>query len=534
MQACPYDALYLDPETHTAAKCHFCAHRVEVGLKPACEIVCPEEAIISGDLDDPNSRVSQLMAREVVQVRKPEQGTYPKLFYINADDTALTPGTASSSNTYMWAEMPAFPSGNGSNQEIDGNQARKMFLAKLMGEVPDHGEMGEWERRRTGSPSPALSSPHAPRPPLTARTVYDVGHPKPWGGKISLYIWTKSLSAGTFLLSLLLPYLNLAPRNALFSWGGPLVALIFLLITTGLLIRDLKRPERFFYILTKPQWRSWLTLGSYILVIYGFILAFWIGGTLLGVAAIPQVLFWPGVLFAILSVVYTGFLFGQAEGRDFWQNPLMPAHLTVQAVLAGAAMLLLFAVLRPYAAGPETRELELWSRNVLLETLGWGLLGNAFMILVGELLMRPPNRDVQRALRLITAGPFKFLFWGGGVLAGSLLPLSLILAPVGTLTLVGLLVSILGVLGVLSKKLSERDRAKEERKVPFDLSPFALRFLSWGSLILLGFVPLVLLLSGSTSVLVPLAAIAASLFSLGGLLAFEHVRVMAGQSVPLS
>jgi Fe-S-cluster-containing dehydrogenase component len=55
LNACPYDALYIDPQSHTAAKCNFCAHRVDGGLKPACEIVCPNEAIISGDVDDPNS-----------------------------------------------------------------------------------------------------------------------------------------------------------------------------------------------------------------------------------------------------------------------------------------------------------------------------------------------------------------------------------------------------------------------------------------------------------------------------------------------
>ena len=32
MQACPYDAIYIDPDTHTAAKCHYCAHRTDVGL----------------------------------------------------------------------------------------------------------------------------------------------------------------------------------------------------------------------------------------------------------------------------------------------------------------------------------------------------------------------------------------------------------------------------------------------------------------------------------------------------------------------
>ena len=91
MQACPYDALYIDPDTNTAAKCHFCAHRVERGLEPACVIVCPERAILTGDLDDPDSEVSRVIAREQVVVRKPEQGTRPKLFYVGADHATLAP-----------------------------------------------------------------------------------------------------------------------------------------------------------------------------------------------------------------------------------------------------------------------------------------------------------------------------------------------------------------------------------------------------------------------------------------------------------
>jgi Fe-S-cluster-containing dehydrogenase component len=91
MQACPYDALYIDPDTNTAAKCHLCAHRVDEGLKPACEIVCPTEAILSGDLDDPASRISEKMARQPSQVRKPEKGTRPKVFYIGAEPSTLNP-----------------------------------------------------------------------------------------------------------------------------------------------------------------------------------------------------------------------------------------------------------------------------------------------------------------------------------------------------------------------------------------------------------------------------------------------------------
>jgi Fe-S-cluster-containing dehydrogenase component len=50
MQACPYDAIYMDPDSNTAAKCNFCSHRVDEGLLPACVVVCPEEALLFGDM----------------------------------------------------------------------------------------------------------------------------------------------------------------------------------------------------------------------------------------------------------------------------------------------------------------------------------------------------------------------------------------------------------------------------------------------------------------------------------------------------
>jgi Fe-S-cluster-containing dehydrogenase component len=126
MQACPYDALYIDPFENTAAKCNFCSHRVDAGLAPACEIVCPTQAIISGDLDDPESAVSKIVAREPVQVRKPDQGTKPKVFYVGADAALLDPrierstapmytdGTAPVSwGVPETAEDPAAPRGAG-------------------------------------------------------------------------------------------------------------------------------------------------------------------------------------------------------------------------------------------------------------------------------------------------------------------------------------------------------------------------------------------------------------------------------------
>ena len=54
--ACPYDAIFINPEDHSAEKCNFCAHRLDVGLEPACVVVCPSEALLVGDMNDPLSK----------------------------------------------------------------------------------------------------------------------------------------------------------------------------------------------------------------------------------------------------------------------------------------------------------------------------------------------------------------------------------------------------------------------------------------------------------------------------------------------
>ncbi|MDF1518834.1 MAG: 4Fe-4S dicluster domain-containing protein, partial [Lutibacter sp.] len=73
MQACPYDSLYIDPHEHTAQKCNYCVHRVEIGLEPACVVVCPEHAIVAGDLDNPQTEIAGLVRTQVTTVRAPEQ-----------------------------------------------------------------------------------------------------------------------------------------------------------------------------------------------------------------------------------------------------------------------------------------------------------------------------------------------------------------------------------------------------------------------------------------------------------------------------
>jgi len=87
IQACPYDARFLNPVTRVADKCDFCIHRVSQGLTPSCVNTCIGGARIFGDVSDPDSNISKLIAKNRVSVLRPEMGTLPNVYYIDADHT---------------------------------------------------------------------------------------------------------------------------------------------------------------------------------------------------------------------------------------------------------------------------------------------------------------------------------------------------------------------------------------------------------------------------------------------------------------
>jgi molybdopterin-containing oxidoreductase family iron-sulfur binding subunit len=65
-------------------KCNLCEHRVKKGLLPHCVLSCPCKARVMGDLNDPNSAVSKLLARYQPWRLKEDLGTEPKVFYVRS------------------------------------------------------------------------------------------------------------------------------------------------------------------------------------------------------------------------------------------------------------------------------------------------------------------------------------------------------------------------------------------------------------------------------------------------------------------
>ena len=426
-QACPYDALYIDPETHTAAKCNYCAHRVEIGLEPACVNVCPTQAIISGDLEDPNSNIANVVARQQVTVRKPEKGTRPNLFYVEGDEASLTPGHAEQENAYLWSTQS-----RGVGHHASGNDSEVSPFADILGEASAALDSIK-ERLKHDTLTPANTVPKS-------RRVYDApSKGVQWGWEVAAYILTKAVAAGAVIfpfLSLLMGWDYMGTETLIAS---VLMGLIFLGLTGALLVKDLDQPTRFLYVLLRPHWTSWLVKGAYIITGFGGLLTLQLVLGLTGydnLGALSSGLSGLLIIFAVLTSVYTAFLFAQAKGRDFWQSPLLALHMVIHAVIAGPAVWLILSLGVDAMAALS---------GTMATVLAWGLVAQ-LVILVAELVTPHPTEDAHRVVELITKGPFKTIFWGSGVVLGSLLPLLLLFLAASPFALAG--ASLLSLIGL--------------------------------------------------------------------------------------
>ena len=69
-------------QKHVVEKCIFCYQRLARGETPACMDLCPARARHFGDLDDPNSEVSQLIRERSYEQLLPSEGTKPSVYYL--------------------------------------------------------------------------------------------------------------------------------------------------------------------------------------------------------------------------------------------------------------------------------------------------------------------------------------------------------------------------------------------------------------------------------------------------------------------
>ena len=414
MQACPYDSIYLDPETNSAAKCTFCAHRIDVGLEPACVVVCPEHAILAGDLNDPASEISRKLSTAQATVRKPEQGTGPKLFYINGNDWSLHPSAAQANDTFMWADRITEQNVSAYELPVFTTITKQPKTDTLIRTPQEQGRPLNGPIQMGGRVAEHM-----------VQTAYNAQHKINWHWELPTYLVTKNIAGGLFML------LSLANAFGMFDVSTFLItgftAMVFMLITVILLIKDLSHPKRFLNILLRPQWKSWVARGAFILIGFTAVAGLWwliegaafIGWSSPWIAFMLRPIFaWLTFPLALLAVLYSAFLLGQAEGRDMWQSPLLPFQLLSQSVMVASGVLLVLSLVVNSTGGLPLVLAVAFPVSIAINLLL--TLASKFNLFASEVALL--------GSREMTLGRFRNHYWWGGIGLGHILPLALLLA----------------------------------------------------------------------------------------------------------
>jgi formate-dependent nitrite reductase membrane component NrfD len=347
-------------------------------------------------MNDPDSYVAQIVNRDTVAVRRPEKETLPKLFYKGAHQATLDPLAAKrpEGGLFMWSEQQ-----EGAGYVTSGN--------------PNY----------SNSSAAALLS-------------YDVAHSIPWDWRVSLYTWTKGIASGVYLIASLLVLLGvLSPLNSIWLWATPVISGGFLALTGALLLWDLEHPERFFLIFTRPQWRSWLVKGAFIIAGYTLVLLLHFIASWVGSKSFQSWLMIAGIPLALMTAVYTAYLFAQAKARDMWQNPLLPPHLVFQAALLGSAVLVIVIVMLKGTMQSDMLMGMIDTVRLELFWLLWILAISSFIHLLmvwGEVSLTHPTAHARLAIWEMVQGRYKNDFWVGMILSfvGGVLPLLALLGVV--------------------------------------------------------------------------------------------------------
>jgi formate-dependent nitrite reductase membrane component NrfD len=172
----------------------------------------------------------------------------------------------------------------------------------------------------------------------------------------------------------------------------------------------LDQPRRFVYVLLRPQWRSWLVRGAFIITAYAASLFGWLILELLNI----ENLVFDGIVIglAAATAVYTAFLFAQAKARDFWQSPMLGVHMLIHACLAGGSI---YLAALPFASSSDWIHcIRVLTTIAILARLACDAL---------ELGTTHATADASRTAEMIVRGYYARWYWLGVVAIGAILPL---------------------------------------------------------------------------------------------------------------
>lgn len=299
--------------------------------------------------------------------------------------------------------------------------------------------------------------------------TYNVPHQYSLQYYIAIYFYLTGLSAGSFVISVMAYLLGKTELKPLGKIGA-FLAPILLLIAPTLLIIDLGKPLRFWYLFFNVNPTSVLTYGSYLLTLYPISCLIYLYFVIKGDQKMIKTFGLIGIPFAISVHGYTGFVLALSKFSPLWSNAMMPLLFLVSAMVSGIGLVNLIAiglekifnisVAKWGAAGAEvaaTQENDRVGLIDMLETVGKYLAGfiilDMFMIFSEILVLKNESEEARAIANNILSGDWAFWFLGVEVLLGAIIPLFILLSKKTNRNLVAqTLASVLVMTGVLAMR----------------------------------------------------------------------------------
>jgi protein NrfD len=272
-----------------------------------------------------------------------------------------------------------------------------------------------------------------------------------WQWPLAVYLWIAGIAGGAYFSAFLIDRISRGKHELLLKiamfLGVPLV-----LLGSVLLVLDLGEQLRAWHLFTGFRIGSPMSMGSWILLFYSVIgivlIALWWAGSfepgelrltvLSGLGAVMRparaaigVLCWIAVVLAVLLIAYTGVLLS-ATNQPLWGGVLLlPALFVASAISTGMALLVLvlrtgFGRLLDLLFGGKGESVP----SEVLHSMGMAslILGIVeLVVLAGYLawLGMFSTPAAAAAVAILLTGPMAFVFWGGVILVGLLIPLAL-------------------------------------------------------------------------------------------------------------
>lgn len=259
---------------------------------------------------------------------------------------------------------------------------------------------------------------------MDATVLYNVPHEIPWKIYIPLYFYFTGLSAGSFILSTLSTVFGIK-RFKPMALPAAIISFVLLLLAPACLILDLHQPFRFWHTLVPEYFNptSALSYGSWLLTLYPIANLIYIYFIFVKNDKVTKVLGTLTVPLAIFVHAYTGFAFALVRARAWWHSALMPGFFLTSALLSGIALLVVVAMIMDRYL-KEKLDPELF-KSLRLMMIGI-LLMDLFWTACFWLTLLVSNADGH--VSIMVALHEKLYLWGE-IVAGMLVPLTILLAP---------------------------------------------------------------------------------------------------------